>query len=576
MRTFIISLMMISTVLGASAQVEVTTKSFDLESQNKHKNWRFGDAGIESGTGNVYVKMFIPECDVTRSSDFSYNYTTFNGISWKFDKLVFDAGFNYIDTKSTFYNTTREALLNNEHVFGKKFNPIIAGSTLNVVASTFAGTAVPAGPIDNSYMYTTIVSGTSGITGFKVGTSFITTQLIGEMTKTRGDICGENPVVIRESSTDSKEAKGQMWIPVFNHPVPNGGHILFNTVGVIKEEKQHYIFRKYDKTANIIREKTFTFDYQCIITAKVIEKAPGEFDYVFVAIPIHYKKSKMPVAPASNYQFFLIDGNSFEVKEQLAFTAPKSQWIIDQVIRVNGATYMVGASGAKNTGYADIFNLPKDENFQNLQVVKIQDGKLIYAKSVLNSDLKKAIKVTEGLKSVSAINTHMKGVTLTEVNGNLVYQGQQYGAAAASVKVMGKTVGGSKIGPLQAFIFDANGDISAVLSKQEKENARSYVSLSKDGSKFYWLLEDVGLYNEFKDSQIIPKKAKVVITGLSVITYDFASRNITKFQDFANDEWAINFKNPILMDSDDTILLLGNKITRKAKDSEIVFVSVRK
>jgi hypothetical protein len=572
MRTFIFSLLMIANVLVASAQVEVTTSSFDLESQKKHKNWRIGDAGIESGTGNVFVKFFLPNCDVTKSSDFSYNYTTFNGISWKVDKLIFDAGFNYVDTKSTLYQTTREALFNNEHVFGKKYNPLIAGAVVN----SLVGTAAPSGPIDNSFMFTTIVSGFAAVTGFKIGKSFITTQLSGEMTKLRGDICAENPVLIRETTVDSKEAKGQMWIPVFNHPVPNGGHILFNTVGVIKEEKQHYIFRKYDKNANIVLEKTFTFDYQCIITSKVIEKAPGEYDYVFVAIPIHYKKSKIKVAPASNYEFFLIDGSNFEIKERLAFTAPKSQWVIDQVIRVNDATYLVGACSAKNTEYADIFAAPKDENYHNLQVVKIQNGKLIYAKSALNNELKKAVKTTAGLKSESSVHTHMIGATLNEVNGNLVYQGQQHGVGVGGVSVMGKAVSGPKVGPLQAFVFDSNGDLSAVLSKQEKESARSYVTFSKDGRKFYWLLEDVGLYNELKGNLIIPKKAKEQITALSVLTYDFGSRNITKFQEFANDEWAINYKNPILMDSDDSLLLLGNKITRKAKDSEIVFVTVRK
>lgn len=76
------------------------------------------------------------------------------------------------------------------------------------------------------------------------------------------------------------------------------------------------------------------------------------------------------------------------------------------------------------------------------------------------------------------------------------------------------------------------------------------------------------------------KKAVKTTSGLksesSVLTCDFSSRNISKFQELANDEWAINYKNPILMDSDNTLLLLGNKITKRAKDSEIVFVTIRK
>ena len=49
--------------LAVNAQVQVTSKNFDLESQNKHKNWQFGEAGIDSQTGNVFIKLKQPECD---------------------------------------------------------------------------------------------------------------------------------------------------------------------------------------------------------------------------------------------------------------------------------------------------------------------------------------------------------------------------------------------------------------------------------------------------------------------------------------------------------------------------------
>lgn len=48
----------ITTVLGLSflasgAQVEVTTKSFDLESVDKHKKWQFKGASIDSQSGKL-------------------------------------------------------------------------------------------------------------------------------------------------------------------------------------------------------------------------------------------------------------------------------------------------------------------------------------------------------------------------------------------------------------------------------------------------------------------------------------------------------------------------------------------
>lgn len=567
-KTILISALCFSTLI-ISAQVEVSSKSFDLESQNKHKNWRAREAGIDATTGNVYVKMVQPICDVSYSSDASYNYTTFNGLNWNIDKLIFDPNFNYIETQAKKYGSTKEALLNNENVFGKKYN-VYFGSV------SFVGMAMPKGKIDNSFMFTNIVSGSAGWGGFKVATSYIGLKITGQTSKTTTDKCGELAASYKVSSEDAKEAKGQMWIPIYNNPVPNGGNILFNTSGVLKEEKQHFVFRKYDGNATVTKEKTFTFDYQCLITAKEIEIAPGVFDYVFVTTPIKYKKSKVTVAPANNYEYFLIDGTTFEIKEQLAFTTPKSNWVIDQAVRENGTTYLIGGCSEKDTEYLDFFKTPNNDNFENIQVVKIQDGKLAYAKSIMNNDLKPAFKSVDGLKSTSSINFYMSGSKLDVINGKLVYHGQQLKVGSGSVKVMGQTTNGSKLGALQAFVFNETGDLDAVLSKQTNEQARAHISFSKDGKKLFWLLEDVGRYNVFKDNMIYSKKSNEVITSLSVLSYDLDAKAITKFQNLENDEWAVNYNNPILMEDESSMILLGNKITKKAKDSEIVFITIKK
>ncbi len=551
----------ITTVLGLSfltlnAQVEVSTKSFDLESQNKHKNWRVGDAGIDSQTGNVFVNMLQPYCDATTS----YNEITFRGLGWNIDKLVFDNGFNFVEAKSMRYKSTEEALLNGENVYGKKYN-VIVGS--GIAGSAFSGIAMPKGAIDNSYMFTNIVTGTSGMTGFKVATSYISLKVDGQDTKTRGVVCSENPAVFKVKSEDAKEEKGQRWIPMYNNPVPNGGNVLFNTVGVIQGEKQHYVFRKYDKDANVIKEQTFTFDYQCILNGKEIEKAPGEFDYIFIATPINYKKSKMPLAPANSYEYFYVDGSTYEIKEKATIVAPNSEWLVNHVVRDNGATYLVGTCGVKNTVYADIFSVPKPESYENTQVVKIENGKLVYATSTLNKDLKPVMKTIDGLKSNSSINFCMPFASLNVLNGKLIYSGQQ-------------EYGGLK-GALQTIVFDGNGKVEAVLSKQEKTIARSHLSFSKDGKKFFWLLENVEEYNDINNIfTLTPKKAREVVSSLSVLTYDLETNNIAKFQNLENEEWAVNYKNPILMDNDNSILMLGNKITKKAKESEIIFITIKK
>lgn len=559
MKKIVLSLALLANGLLATAQVEVSTKSLDLEPLKKHKNWRVGDAGIDPATGNVFVNMLQSYCDAS----VSYNEITFRGLSWNIDKLVFDNAFNYVETRSARYSSTEEALAKNENVYGRKYGAILGSS---IAGSALSGVAMPKSAIDNSFMFTTIVTGTSGMTGFKLASSFIGLKISGQDSKTKGIVCSENPAVFKKTSEDAKEEKGQRWIPMYNNPVPNGGNVLFNTVGVIKEEKNHYVFRKYDENTKIIKEVTFTFDKQYLLNGKEIEKAPGKYDYVFIGTPINYKKSKMAVAAANVYEYFYVDGDTYEIKEKLTITAPNSQWLVNHVFHKDGATYLVGSCGPKNNVYADIFSVPKVEDYEHVQIAKIEKGKLIYVTSALNKSLKSAFKAVSGLKSNSSINFSMPNATLSLSNGKLIYSGQQeFGAIK---------------GALQTIIFDEQGKVEAILSREGKMLARSHVSFSKDGKKLFWLLEELGEYNKLVDvggSFVLdPKKAREAVSALAVLTYDLQANAIVKYQDLTNDDWAVNYKNPILMDSDNTILLLGNKLSKKAKESELVFISLKK
>lgn len=565
MKKIIITQLAIAASFCLQAQVEVTTKSFDLESQNKHKNWSVGEASIEPATGKVSVKMIQAFCDaeadVTRTFTTITTEYTFKGVEWNIDNLIFDPNYNFLETKSKKYKDSEEALLNGENIYGKKYNARIGGT---IAGAAFSGLAMPKSAIDNSFMFTNIVTGTSGMTGFKVAVSYIGLKIEGAVSKTGQISCAEFPAAYKVSIEDAKEEKGQRWIPMYNNPVPNGGNILFNTVGVSADPNvQYYVFRKYDKDGQVIKEKAFSFNYQCLLNGIEIEKAPGEFDYVFIATPINYKKSKMPLAPANSYEYFYVDGNSYEIKQHLTITAPNSEWMVSKAAKDKDAIYLIGTCGNKNNIYKDIFDfIPKVEAYENIQVVKIENGQLVYATSTMNKDIKPAMKTIEGLKSNSSINFCMPYATLNVSNGKLIYSGQQqYGV---------------NIGSLQTIIFDKNGKVETMLSKQEKTMARSHLSFSKDGKKIFWLLEQIDDYNKIEGATITPKKAREVVSSLSVLTYDLEANNIAKFQNLENEEWAVNYKNPILMDNENTILMLGNKITKKAKESDVIFITIKK
>ncbi len=556
MKNLIITSALVISSLILHAQIEVTTKNLDLEPLNKHKNWLIGEAGVDQSSGNVFIKMKQSENDETRNA--FWGTITFRGQKWKIDKLLFDKDFNYVETKSAKYNSSAEAIANNEYIYGKKFKAIAdgtgTGSVVKSVGSAFS-TAMPKGPIDNSFMFTTIVTSFTSITGFKIASSFIGLQIQSSTPKSGGVSFSEYPVVIKQTSEDAKEEKGQRWIPMFTNPVPNGGNILFNTAGVNKEEKQHFIFRKYDEKTNIVKEQTFTFDYQCIMYAKEIEVAPGVFDYVFVTLPINYKKSKLPTKPANTYEYFYVDGNTYEIKERVTITAPNSQWNISQVYAKDGAVYLFGESGKTATTYQDL-GIPDPKDFPNFQLVKIEGGMVKYAKSITPENIKAKLLNVNGEKTKSDLNFKVHAPQMDVVNGKFIYGGRYENVKNA--------------------IFNDKGDLEAFIIK-DAEFSENYFTFSKDKKTMYSLVQNVLEYNKWdKETGVItPKDARQVITALSIISYDLENKSV-KYQDFKNDNWGVKFSNQILLDNDDTLLLLGTNITKKAKESELVFIKVSK
>ncbi|WP_304068415.1 hypothetical protein [Pedobacter glucosidilyticus] len=554
MKKLLLIALMVVAGSSAFAQLKVSTKSLDLESQNKHKGWKIIDAGVDEQSQKTYIKFSQAVCDASSG----FNTITFKGVKWNIDKLNFDSDFNYINTEKNNYSNTEEALKNNEIVLGRKYQVL-----MNNITNLAGGIAMPSGPIDNSYMFQNIISGTSGLTGFKLGVSYIGLKLNAEVGKTGGGFCSENATVYKVSATDVKEAKGQLWIPMFNHPVPNEGNVLFNTGNVNPDPtKTHNVFRKYNAEAQILKEKVFTFDYQCLVYGKEIEIAPGKFDYVFLTRPINYKKSPGKLVPANQYEYIRVDGITYETKEQLTITAPNSQWNITQVLEKNGAVYLFGEAGKAHNIYAD-FTVPKAEDYPNVQIAKIEGGKLAYVKCITQQNIQAALVNVNGEKVKPELCFRVTDLQMDVINGKFIYSGQIY-------------IGAQRENALINAIFNQNGDLEKYIVK-EADYSKGYFTFSKDKNTMYWIIQDVTEYNKWdkKAGTITPKESKQVITAPSVIIYDMASKNI-KYESLKNESWGLKFNDTILLDHDDKVLLLGANITKKAKESEVVFVTIQK
>jgi hypothetical protein len=183
--------------LAAFAQLQVETKSFDLESVKKEK-WKMF-SGYKSPEGNLVIKLGQPKCDQVTSS----GVVTTNGVAWDFEELEFDKDLNYLKSTSKNFSNSAEAL-QYEPVWGKTFSAsnvsfANGGSLENLNPSDFGKTFV---------MPTASAIGTG-----KVSTARVESEVKGVLNSkgTAAVGCNQYPVLKILSSESVKDEKGQKW-----------------------------------------------------------------------------------------------------------------------------------------------------------------------------------------------------------------------------------------------------------------------------------------------------------------------------------------------------------------------------
>lgn len=270
------------------------------------------------------------------------------------------------------------------------------------------------------------------------------------------------------------------------------------------------------------------------------------------------------MAPANQYEYLRLDGNTFEVKERIKFSGVYTKWALDNVVEKDGALYLMGTCGNSDKEYMGFGITPKEK--VAYQVAKIKDSKLEYIKAVTEKEAESSLKIATGIKGSTDISFLLSNISTSIVNNKIVCSGQ--------------LTKDGKFGALVTMVFGKTGDLEAYLAKPEKEYSRGTTFFSKDGTSMYWLLEDFSEYNRvvFVGNGYVmdPKKAKVAITAASIVKYNMESKTNDALQSLMNEDWAINYATPLLFENDNEIVLNGVKITKKAKESEVVFVTIKK
>ena len=557
--------------LAAHAQPDLKTTVFDLEGANLNLGYKVVDAGTNNG--KIFVTYGKPACEMTRESSVTQTTYKYYGVSWELKKLFFDNNLQYLSAEEKSFENTRSAF-SYAPVLGKEFD--LVPSELNIGKSLVKGTGGLLGMrLTPEYIGTKVVAADVAITGFKIATSEITTKIQTYTTKIGNkpaNYCSELPAYTLISSDPAKEVKGQKWVPQFSNPIPNGGHILFATLGVYDEPgKGHYVFRQYDGEATVTKELVFTLDYYGALTVNKLNLPNGGFDYVIISRTVDYKdKQNLKSNDPLFTEYIRIDGEKFEIKERFSFNVVNTSWLINKAMEVDGAVYLAGpaSDGQKKSGWI-LAN--SESELPNYQIAKIANGKVEYISAITPDEMEAKTQMVPGVKgkvSSSSIVGSAFNKGFHVVNDRLFIQGQQ--------------LENDKLGVLQSYgnmvvwAFNARGALDAVYFKPESATSDADLLFSKDGSKMYWAMYDNDVWNKVDMNMVTPKQYGILAPQLQIATINNATNKIEGFKVYGEDDFAVAINNALLFNSETHVGFTGRSLTKKFKDSDLVLITFEK
>lgn len=567
------------------AQIEFTTQTFDLESEDLHKRFRFYPGEVNEN-GEIIIKMGKPvSCDMDKNF---WGDRTYKGVDWEFAELKFDNTLKYVGRSDKYFENTMK-VLSYAPVFGKKFNPEPGKITDGGGATS----------ITTDYIGKTTVVPTIALTGFKVSSFGFYGQV---KTNPEGTMCWETIMSDKINVIQAKEEKGQKWIPQTSIHYPGGGDILFATAGVYPEkDKIHYVLKRYNESLEVEKSLYLPFSYNVALKMMQIEKAGGMKDYILVCQSASKYAKEVPVKPANFVEFIYIDGQSLEIKYRSESTLKYTGWNPNQLVWANNELIILGAAGKDDKtaiempGYLNVGDVAMakllttaPKQLPNYQIMKVNHsaGKIEWVNAtsvaqatplttVLSGTDKKA-KATP-IFSFPASTTSSWGngqAKVDVVNDKIIVSGQQM------LKVGSYSKPAEDRGNLITMIFDKNGKLEKYLIKPEDTYAEFQTFYSKDGKKMYWACYELASLNTILSDNgtgLASKKVPAMIAGnLQMVEINLTDNSTSNVQLIGDGQFAISQTNPVIADGDDAIVFMGRTLSKKAKNSELVIVKIKK
>jgi hypothetical protein len=595
-----LTLCLLFAALWAQAQFDVTTKSFDLEQIDRHKGWRFYSG---SGTGDGYrLKLGKSACD----GQLGGGSFTYSGVAWDFEELYFDRELTYQRKEEKHFGSTLEALAY-EPVWGRKFVPMPDAS--------FTGGSTFSEPMTGDMMGKTLVTGANtgvlGMGGIGVGTAKIYSKVTGVVNQANsgqvmGTGCSELPQVSSGGSVQLKSGKGEVWIMVKAVPGVERGVVFANAAGSYQDkERLHYVLREYNGKLEMTRSIQLDFTYNNVAQMAVLDLGNGKRDFIIVMQTSNkYTQKGMGEKAPDFAEVIHIDGETLEEKYRFETTLPYTRWMVrDALLGPDGSIYLVGPAGKDNKTYMPMIggfctfndanlggqhvqNVPKQ--IPNYQIMRIKNGKQMSIKGTSIEEATTKLKVLSGIKSKGSLKPSFNVRTSNNFlvfdperisrenikyyfkNDRLILAMQPYHDLSPS--------GVSDHASLSLAIFDTDGGLLSFVIKPEAGYATSDELFSKDGKTLYWACYELeGLNKKVLDGHYTPAKvAGMVAANLHLAKVDLTTGNAGTVEWLGAEEWGVNAQQPILAESDEDIVFFCKSVGKKAKDSELTIVRVKK
>lgn len=584
--TICFSAALLSNITIFAQSFEIQTYTFDLEKENLHKGFSVF-SGYEDDKGNFVAKLGKAACEMGKGSGPELYSTTYYyyGVSYTFNELKFDQNFNYLGKEEKFFPTTIQTLTY-EPVLGKNFWPLHANMYFKK-------------PFTPDYLGTKVLAPQYGFSG-----SVVKSYIIGGVPQapwggrfgTNYYSCSERIELQGEDKIKAKENKGERWMTVDHYPIPNGSIIAWTT-DAIKDntDKANFILKKYNENLEELAKVRIMVDYKSTLRIMAVDRNDGKRDFAAIVMAQTTKFSPgEKEVDLREGTLFILNGEDLSIKSQSPFRMVYTQWYIEELVLDNeGNIYIMGTTSDSEKDNFTAFSIMNNMNnsvkkHPYYQILKADaNGKVQYVKAYTQKGEENKISIVGGIdkkiKPQVIFNTYdfLKDVYFTDKY--IIIAGQQYmelSKGSFYTKTSAVIPGADKENLFIAIIDKNTGDLVKYFVKPEDSYGSYDIVFDKYQKNLYWATYSWEKYNNAEGDVVVsPDKFKGRVLGEVYLSkIDLNTLSAGNFINLGGENWGVSFDSPMLIkdNKSDYIVFQGRTLNKKAKDSELVFVKVKK